>query len=222
MVPPIIEVIQSYTEAVEKKQICCNLERCPRCGVKGSSFKLHERRRRTFLVVSERLIRKMLSFLTRWKCSLCGLTFILYPDFALPYKRYILGTIFDFSRSYIDDNHTSYRKAVQNEKLPIFYESSREEAIDDRALAPSTLHRWIPLWASLKRTLAEALKAVRARSPTSSVFRRFLPIAPWKYQSQERERLLQDSQRVVRAEEEYRRVFGVSIFPALATLCSWG
>jgi hypothetical protein len=221
MVPSLLDAIQSYTEAVLKKEIRCDLDACPRCGGISTSFKLHDRRKRTFLVVIERLVHQAFSLLTRWKCCGCRQTFTLYPDFAVPHKRYVRGVVFELSQRYVEEDRLSYRAAVRVEGMPVCYDSPEEGKIDDRTLAPSTLWRWLVLFSRLSRTLQEAFRLIRARSAASSIFRQFLPVAPWKYRSETRREILESSLRLLRTEEEYRQVFGVSIFPRLATVCSW-
>lgn len=219
MLLPILEEIQSYTRAVEKKEIQCDLACCARCG-EPASFKLHDRRRRTYLVRVERLVHTVLSLLTRWKCERCAKSFTLYPSFALPRKRYVRQEVFRRAGRYLEEDQESYRKAVKVDTMAVFHKGQGKE-IDERSLAHTTVHRWIGFLSSLQRTCRQALRLLREKSPSSEVFRKILPIAPWKYRSDERRRVLQDSRRLLVAEGEYRSLFGISIFPRLATLCGW-
>lgn len=221
MLPQIREEIQAYARAVWNKEVRCDLERCPRCRRGTEEFCLHDRRERTFLIVIERLVEKVVSALTRWRCRLCKQTFTLYPAFALPRKRYVRQKVFDLAQRYVDDEHQSYRKAVKVSGMPVFYES-RHGAIDDRVLSHSTLYRWMGLFSSLSRTRLEVLRRIRGKSPTSEVLRKAVQVPPWKYRSPRRKRVLQNCLRLLRAEQEYRSLFGVSVFPRLATVCSWG
>jgi hypothetical protein len=221
MIPGILEEIQIYTESVRKGKIHCGVKICRTCGKAPCEFKLHERRKRTFLVVLERLVHRLPSLLPRWKCPLCKGSFTLYPDFALPRKRYVRQSVFQFSQRYLDEDRTSYRKAAKEQGLPVFYHGESEKTIDDRTLAHSTLHRWLTFFASLTRTVREALRLVKAKSPGSGIFRKILPVPPWKFQSEERKRALDTCQRLFAAEREYRAIFEISIFPRLATSCCW-
>jgi transposase-like protein len=221
MVTQILEKIHTYTERVRKGEVQCDLETCPICRKAPRAFKLHDRRERTFLVAVDRLVHKLASLLPRWKCPLCKTTFTLYPDFALPRKRYVRQSVFRFSQRYVDEDRTSYRKAAKEQGLPVFYDGESEETIDDRTLAHSTLHRWLTFFSSLEQTLREALRLIRAKSPGSGIFRKVLPIPPWKFQSEERKRALDTSKRLFTAEREYRAIFEISIFPRLATSCCW-
>lgn len=219
MLPPMLEEIQRYTRAVERKEIECDLACCPRCQ-EPASFTLHDRRRRTYLVVVERLVHTVVSLLTRWKCRRCKASFTLYPDFALPRKRYLKDEILRRAERYGEEDQESYRKAVKVRGLAVFYKGRGKE-IDERSFAHTTLHRWLGSFSSLEATCRKALGLIREKAPRSGIFRKILPIAPWKYRSEGRRRVLGKCRRLLLAEGEFRSLFGVSIFPRLATVCSW-
>ena len=219
MLLPILEEIKRYTRAVQKKEIQCDLACCPRCG-EPASFKLHDRRSRTYLVVAERVVNTVLSLLGRFKCGRCEETFTLYPPFALPRKRYVRQEVFCRAERYVEDDHESYRKAVKVDAMAVFHESRGGE-IDERSLAHTTLYRWLTSLGSLALTSRRALELVRQKAPDSGVFRKILPIAERKYRSEGRRRMLGDSRRVLVVEREFRTLFGLSIFPRLATTCAW-
>lgn len=219
MLPPIEEAIQAYTRAVERGEVCCDVEVCQICGERPGIFKLKDRRKRSFYFVFERSVRKLQSFLCRWKCTLCGKTFTLYPHFALPRKRYVLEDVLNTSRRYVEEEALSYRKAVKIRGMPVFHAS--DDPDDLRVFSHSTPYRWLGFLATLVTTTREALRLVRQKSPSSGVFRKIQPIAPWKYRSDSRRTVLQDARRLLVAEAEYRVLFGVSIFPRFATVCAW-
>lgn len=218
MLSPIEQEIQIYTEKVEKRQIGCDLDGCPRCEGHPDFFKIHDVRERTFLVVVERLVRTILSLLLRWKCPLCGKTFTDYPPFALRCKRYVRRTVVESGRRYVEEDRMTYREGVLKHGLPIFRDCDERE-IDDRALAPSSLHRWITSLGSLAETLRAALGLLGSKG--SGIFRKVFPVSPRKYRTEGRKAILEDCLRLLLAEEEYRSLFGVSIFPRLATACLW-
>lgn len=220
MIHPLIAAIQGYTEAVERGLVQPTVNCCPLCGEEPEGFRLHDRRKRVFLVLVERLVHEVLSKLPRWRCPLCSGSFTDYPPFALPHKRYVRECVFELVERYLDEEHTSYRKAVREEGLPVFYDSG-DDAIDERSLAHSTLHRWFPFFAFLRATLREALRLVRARSAASTLLRRVFPVAPRKYRSDERRAILSAALRALSIDQEYRLLFGRSIFPDLATACGW-
>ena len=221
MVAKILAEMESYSKDVQEKRVTCGLAACLRCGKRTDDFTLHDRRQRSFLVALERLVHKVLVWLARWKCRLCGATFTLYPPFALPFKRYVTLTVLTLSESYLENDALTYRKAVLHDGMPIFHESKEAGSLDERTLQHSTLHRWFALFGALARTRREALRLIRQKSPGSGVFRKILPIPPWKYRSDERRGALGRSRQLLVAEAEYRAIFKISIFPQLATLCAW-
>jgi hypothetical protein len=136
-------------------------------------------------------------------------------------KRYVRQEVLRFSDRYVTEDQTSYRKAATEEGLAIFYHGSEEGKIDDRQFAHTTLHRWFPFLGSLKRTARDALRLVREKTPGSDLFRKILPVPPWKYRSEERRGILTTSRRVLQIESEFRALFESSLFPRFATACRW-
>jgi len=220
MIANPLEEINSFTQAVVRGEVPCDVQSCLRCGGHPDFFRIHERRKRTFLVILDRLVHKILSFLLRWKCPLCKKTFTTYPSFALPRKRYVRQEILRFSERYVTEDRTSYRKAATEGGLAVFYHGE-EGKIDERQFAHTTLHRWFPFLGSLKRTAREALQLIREKTPGSGIFRKILPVPPWKYRSEERHEILIESRRLLQVESEFRILFENSLFPRFATVCRW-
>jgi hypothetical protein len=150
------------------------------------------------------------------KCPLCHCTFTYYPDFAIPFKRYVKENILELSRKYIEDDETIYKDVVYDKGLQIGYETDQGK-IDERYFEGSTVWRWLSFLGSLLNTLNNALNLIRQKSPTSSIFRQIYPIHPNKYRSDKRKKLLQQSMRLFYADDEFQRLFKISIFPDLAT-----
>lgn len=215
MLPPILKEIQRYSRAVERNEIHCDLPCCPRCG-QQAVFKLHDRRKRTYLVVLERFVKKVLSLLTRWKCEACRETFTFYPPFALARKRYLRQEVLERARRYLAEDQESYRKTAKHGGLPLFYEAD-EQKIDERSHSHTTAHRWLTFLGSLTETCLQAGRLLREKAPSSEIFRGSLSPPPWKYRSEARRELLGSAWRLLSLEVEYRRHFGRSIFPRFAT-----
>jgi hypothetical protein len=218
---PLLQVIHDHTEAVRAGRVQCGCTICPRCQGIPNAFKIHDRHERTYRVVIEQLVQCVSALVVRWKCGLCRQTFSACPDFALPYKRYVRDVVLEFGAHYLGDDAMSYRRAVRVEALPVFYDSGRDGAIDERALAGSTLHRWLGWLGRLERTLRSALRLIRRASATSGLFRRTHPVPSWKYRSAGRRQRLQVGLGLMSAEAAYRSLFAVSIFPGLATRNGW-
>ena len=230
-----LAAIAVHTQTVERGEANCTVERCPTCGRRPAAFKYHATRKRTFRVIVDRMVQTVVSALTRWKCPACRETFTLYPDFALPHKRYVRQDVCRLSERYVTEDDPSYRKAVQVNGTAVYYDAGAggrqavdnratagdSQAIDDRTLWPSTLHRWIGWVGGLRRTLREAFQLIRARSATCDVHRDLVPLAPGKYRGEQRKAVLQACGRLFRTDEAYRNLFQTSIFPDLATVCGW-
>jgi len=220
MVADPLEEIHTFTRAVASGEVSCGFASCLLCGRCPASFRLHDRRKRIFLVIIERLVHEVLSLLPRWKCPLCNRTFTTYPSFAVPRKRYVRTEILHFSERYTSEDETSYRKAATEEGLAVFYDGGGG-MIDDRQFAHTTLYRWLPFLAGLKRTAGRAAGLIRQKTPASDIFRRILPVPPWKYRSEERRQVLFHSRHLLQVESEFRALFSSSLFPRFATLCRW-
>lgn len=221
MVAESLEEINAHTQAVASGTVPCDVPACPRCGKRPAAFCLHDRRKRIFLVILDHLIHEILSLLPRWKCPLCGRTFTTYPAFALPRKRYVRKEVLRFSDRYITEDRTSYRKAVKEERLPVFYDGGDAGKIDYRQFAHTTLHRWFPFLGSLKSTARNALRLIQEKTTDSGFFRKILPVPPWKYRSEVRREILIASRRLLQVESEFQALFEVSLFPRFATSCRW-
>lgn len=104
-------------------------------------------RHRTFLIIDRRCVRSIPCVLVRWRCPTCGRTFTEYPPFAIPHKRYALAQVAPRALRYVEDDGISYRKGVLESALPVFHwppdDHSDSYTDDTRALAHSTLYRWV-------------------------------------------------------------------------------
>jgi len=222
------EMIKDYNRRVVEDQIRCDLEICPRCENKPDTFKRHDVRQRSVLVMVERLIIKVMTWMVRRKCSLCGKTFTDYPPFALPYKRFVSQEILERSLRYLRDDTMTYERSTRElvlgqangrapprRPLPIFYDDPGKAG----RLAPSTVHRWISTLGSLPKTLQTAMSLLLEKD--ADIHRQSLDVPPRKYRSQERRRGLLDALRLLHAEGRFRTVFRCSIFPKLAISRCW-
>jgi hypothetical protein len=161
MRPPTatLEAIKAYQQKVEKNKITPDtLPPCPRCNLEPQYFKIHAYRERRFFVIVEAVIQAVYCALVRFRCINCSKTFALYPDFALPRKHYTRETVESFSRSYLQKDRKSYKDAAMTvDGLPTHMETGR-------ALAPSTLHRWITTLAGIFMACRQTASARRLRT----------------------------------------------------------
>ncbi len=203
--------ILEYTKRARKGQVQCNLQPCQRC--KNNIFKQHATRERQFYVTSEDMLKVILGLLVRWKCLGCGKTVTDYPEFAVPYKRYIVPIIKKYSSLYTEDYLASYRKIIiQN---CIGYPGSEQQ------LNHTTIHRWIKTFGSYGNIIRTAQDIYLQAKPQSSICRELtsLSVPSVKYRTQERKTLLQRCRQLLRIEVKFWSTFQASIFTKLATQC---
>ena len=218
---PAVEEIKAYKEAVLAGEVKCTSVECPVCEGVPDEFKAHERRRRWFYVIVEAFVERLVSLLIRWKCPLCGKTFIQYPPFALPYKRYVRQAVEALAEKYVCEESCTYRDVVKVRGGAIGYALPHDDEIDERQFVPSTVWRWLSFLGEMKETLRKAHGLIKAKAPSSVLFRRTAAITSRKYRTIRRENTLRGALRLMYAGQEYRRLFGRSIFPELATACRW-
>jgi hypothetical protein len=235
---PVVQAIRRYEQDVRHHRVRPRLSQCPRCGCPAETralFRCHETRARTFLVVVRDLVYTILSVITRWKCPRCRRTFTWYPAFAVPHKRYVLAVILERCRAYVESEEASYRKGVQERGKPVFHEqpqgrqitadsTEREKANETvRALAHTTLYRWVSTLGAWAHTLRRARELIKQRRPGTLLFRELADfrVASGKCRSRARRRVLHACRSLCVTEAVYAAVFGVSIFPHLATACGW-
>lgn len=216
---PIEIEIQRHTASVKSCMIDPPKGCCPRCSEQPTTFKRHDCRVRFFRFIVESFVHVVESLLIRWKCGICGRTFTDYPSFAFPHKRYVLMDIERFSRDYVEHEQQTYRQTASHNDMPIGYEE-RDGIIDECWFSHTTPWRWIGRLGAMKNTAAEARHLIRQKDSNSSIFREVFPVSPRKYQSLERKLLLQGARALLRAQEEFCRLFGHKIFPYFATICS--
>ncbi len=216
----LIKAIKGHGMRATGKKISCVLDTCPCCQGRPAGFKRHGLRKRLFLVFADWVIRRVWSYLTRWKCPLCKRTFTLYPDFALPFKRYVLAFIWERCAAYVEDAARTYREGLKKGGVAISY----EDAASGTVLWPSTLWRWVNTLGDLPVTVREALNLVKQKDPSTGVFGRLwrIGIRTGKFRSAGRGILLRRCRELVTVDRVYVRLFWASVFPDLATRCGWG
>lgn len=72
--------IKDHTQEIEAGRQPCYAEACPHCAAQ-ETFRVHQRRRRTFRLVVEQCVRVFRSWVLRFKCPSCHRTFTDYPPF---------------------------------------------------------------------------------------------------------------------------------------------
>lgn len=212
------EKIKDNKDAILRGEQVPHGKACLNCGTVVEAYKLHSFRERTFLVVvsavaaiSRCSVRRIMGELGVWKCPECGKAFTDYPEFALPYKRYVISEVLKRSRKeYLEDPGATYEKASESNGIATLYEGAEGE--DGRCLSPSTIWRWLGFLGGLKETLRRSLQMIREQDPESDLHRRTFPIPERKYRSQERCRTLQAAWRLCLTGGAFREYWGISLF----------
>jgi hypothetical protein len=196
-------------------------KQCTNCG--SEHFHRHQRRSRWFLVVLDKMVWPILCILWRWRCTVCGMTFTHLPAGCLPFKRYLREEIEERCERYVEDERISYRKVVRDEGAAVVYDdpvadgcSSEAQREDEsvRELAPSTPHRWISTIGGCTERWQPLIS--RARQSEMGARLSSIVIAPWKYRSLARKKLLHACCLLLRAV----RIAGIRNPTRLATLGS--
>lgn len=218
----LVQMVKDNTQNILHGHVVCDYTFCPKCHQEVDSFKLHEKRTRIFLVLVENIVNRVLSLITRWKCPSCGKTFTLYPEFALPYKRYVLPSIMDRCWVYLEDDSQAYRRAVTSDNAEFYHQESSEDG-SCPVLAHSTLHRWITSLSGLLETMRCALEHIKQKAPHTGIFRKMaaLRIPGKKFRSQHREKQLLRCLRLLLVHDKFIQIFSTSIFPKFATMNNW-
>jgi hypothetical protein len=212
------EKIKDNKNAILRGEQTPHGQTCRNCGAVVEKYKLHSFRERTFLVVvtvvatiSRSSVRKVLGALGVWKCPECGKAFTDYPDFALPYRRYIIREILKRSHdAYLETPDATYEDASKSRGMATLHEGPEGES--GRRLSPSTVWRWLGFLGGLKETLRHSLQMIRGRDSESDLHRQTLFVPERKYRSQERRRTLQTAWRLCLADGAFRKYWGISIF----------
>lgn len=214
----MLEQIEAYNQKVRRNLIPCILPPCPRCSVDADQFKRHELRKRQFNVVVEQVIHTVKGLLIRWICPGCQKTFSQYPDFAIPYKRYVLPNILEYAERYIESEKMSYAKVLA--KWAAGYQ--RFDG-DETQLFPSTIHRWLTTLGGLSQMLAKAQQLIRQKDPSAAVTRHLsqLIVSGKKFTTDTRRRILVRCRQILFVERRFRDILHVSIFPKVAADCRY-
>ncbi len=188
---------------------------CNNCGFRPVAFKYHGVRARIILLVVLSIVERVQTYLTRWKCPSCGVTFTLYPDWALAHKRYEASFILERCKAYVAEDACRYRKGVMDGGAPVMY----EDADSGMQLWASTLWRWVSALGGFAQTTRQALHLIKQKAPDSGLFRSLctLRIGAHKYRSAGRRHTLFRCLCLLLTCRVYERLFGSSIFPELAT-----
>jgi hypothetical protein len=192
-----MQTIKEYTDKIVEGNFDTPECVCKKCGEKPEEYKLHECRKRQVRFSVGALVEILMTFLPRWKCSLCGATFTQYPPFIAPCKLFALAEIVRLSRKYLEDENATYADAVVEDGDEIGYPDRR--GLCDSFVSRSTVWRFVQYLASLRLEETEPSMNDGLRTPR-------LPAR--KYRSEKRRQILH------RAVEAVGQFAGFSFFRA--------
>lgn len=211
--------INDSTEQIRRGENICNLPECSVCGASPDKFKRHDKRDRLYNIITEdQLIKTIEGLIARWRCPFCDKKYTDYPYFAIPHKHYTLPSILSYSGYYVEAGSMSYRKLT--DEKPAEYEIPSKKG-DILHLNHTTIFRWTAALGSFTEIIRSAQDLILQSLPTSSICRDLASriISPRKYIKKYRKKILYQCLRLVNLEKNYKDIFGVSIFPRLATRC---
>jgi hypothetical protein len=119
---------------------------------------------------------------------------------------------------YVENNKQSYRETASPRGRARGYQTPvNASAIDERALAHSTLW-WMLTWLGSQLTaLSEGRRLVQQHDPSSTCHRFVGAVAPDKFRSRQRELLLRRSRQLLHLHAEWDELFPEKFFPRFAT-----
>jgi len=206
MLSKIEKTIHQYNEKVRKKSHKPEVKSCPRCSGVEQYFQRHELRERKYLVRIENIVKRIIGFLVRWRCMECEKTFTDYPDFCVRNKQYIKDSIEDKCQEYVNKSETSYEKLAM---LVGYMNKGKEE---ERMMAKSTIWRWCGDLGKRKELCECVVKLLTQVQPQLKIYKKFYPIAKWKYKSEERRECLLTLQKLGAVVQELSKAIKKEIF----------
>jgi len=188
---------------------------CPRCLQEPGVYKLYDYRFRSFRYIVDNLVRIIQSYLLRWKCPLCRKPFTDYPDFAMPYKRYVTDDVEQISSAYVENADQTYQGVVLHQRLAIAYEQvlalNREPQLDK-----TTAWRWVGCLGTWGEQLKAVVEMIHRKEPDNMIFAHPVHVPKRKYRSSNRKRILENACLLLRAQQAWKRLYGLRIFPRIA------
>ena len=189
---------------------------CPCCKHEWK-FQQHDCRLRQVLGVVGGFVVSFAIYLKRWRCCTCQKTYTHYPDFLVPYKRYVVSTIVELGELYVTEPELSYRDTVKPEGVALGYAENKDGTINERQMNHSTLWHWVT-WlgsGSLMSLGDQAANLLRQKDPGFELHREMMPILPDKYRSAKRRGILEQAAAFLRFGQQFTQFFSRCIFPQL-------
>lgn len=198
----------------EAKSLECPKQPCPRCKSEGA-FRRHDCRLRQVLTVMAGFVVAFEIGLKRWRCCTCKATFTHYPEFLVPYKRYVLSVMLGLGELYVTEPELSYRDAVRPEGIALGYAENEDGSIDERQTSHTTVWHWLTWLGDMTGLMNQGVYLLRQKDPGFELHRAGRPIFPGKYRSAKRRGILEQAAALLRTERCFMEAFSRRIFPRL-------
>lgn len=211
----IIEKIKAHEKEVLSGIIPANLKACVFCKSSTESIRRHEGRYRMLYIVKGCYVDRRESCLCRWKCLICEKTFTYYPEYIIPYKRYIKESITEFCKKYLSNDEITYLDVVKSNGFRIVHKDSEDTITNE--FSGTSVWRWLKYLSTLEKLKQNALKLIREKSPACTIFRTIYLVSARKYRTTMRKEQLEKSMKLLDVAMIFKKEFGNSIFPHFAT-----
>ncbi len=208
----IIDEIETHKKQVRSGVIPDDLKFCEFCNESLSSLKLHEARFRVFYYIVDCYVYKKESWLGRWRCTACKKTFTYYPEYCLPYKRYVKADILKYCSLYLNNAKISYRSVVKHGFYVIVHKAA--EQTKQSAFSSTNIWRWQSFLSTRSKVEQKGLQLIREKSSAYQIFREVYTMSKLKYRTLNRKKELLQALKLLKVEE----IFLTTIFPKFATL----
>lgn len=212
----IIDEIEAHEKQVRSGVIPDELKFCEFCNGSLSSLKLHEARFRVFYYIVDCYVYRKESWLGRWKCTACKKTFTYYPEYCLPYKRYVKADILKYCCIYLNNAKISYRSVVKEGSFVIVHKAA--EQTKQCELSGTSIWRWQSFLSILSKVEQKGLQLIREKSSECQIFREVYTMSKLKYRTLKRKNQLFQALKLLKVEEVFKKIFSTTIFPKFATL----
>jgi hypothetical protein len=144
------------------------------------------------------------------------------PTFVLPYKRYAGPTLLHLAARYVEEDRQTYRGLTTPQGVTIGYVTPPGAADEERKLSHSTIWRMLSWLGVQVPALLAGYRQILDHNPSSLCHRFLGAVAPRKYRSRKRQRLLSRSRQVVHLIAEWEELFPERFFPRFATRSGFG
>ena len=211
----IIEKIEAHEKQVLTGKMPANLKFCEYCNEPSSSIRHHDARVMILYYIIECYVYRRKSRISRWKCIVCEKTFTYYPEYCLPYKRYVKTDIIKFCARYLGDVKSTYRNVVKD-NISVIVHKDKEETKQSE-FSGTSVWRWQSFLSGLIKIEQKALQLIREKSCDSSIFRDVYIINSRKYKTINRKNQLLKAMKLLKVEEVFNTIFTSTIFPQFAT-----